>query len=283
MPITYRLIKGEPLTNAEIDGNYEYIEQQLDTKLDSSSYTAADVIAKLLTVDGHGSGLDADTIDGSQPTSTNTANSVVLRDSSGNFSAGTITATLNGNAATVTNGVYTTSSFYIGTTQISASRTSASQTLTGTSIDGNAATVTNGVYTSGSYSNPSWITSLAGSKVTSIPNSSLTNSSITINGTSVSLGSSIDLTTISNTWTTQQTFRDSLFSITDDSDTSKVLRFQVSALTTATTRTLTIPDSSGTIATQEYIQTSTRNSQGTKTISTSAPSGGNSGDIWYRV
>jgi hypothetical protein len=33
-------------------------------------------------------------------------------------------------------------------------------------ISGNAATVTNGVYTNGSYSNPAWITALAGSKIT---------------------------------------------------------------------------------------------------------------------
>jgi hypothetical protein len=33
-------------------------------------------------------------------------------------------------------------------------------------ITGNAATVTNGVYTTGSYANPSWITSLDGSKIT---------------------------------------------------------------------------------------------------------------------
>lgn len=39
-----------------------------------------------------------------------------------------------------------------------------SQTITG-SITGNAGTVTNGVYTTGSYSDPAWITSLAGSKV----------------------------------------------------------------------------------------------------------------------
>ena len=31
---------------------------------------------------------------------------------------------------------------------------------------GNAATVTNGVYTTGSYADPTWITSLAGSKIT---------------------------------------------------------------------------------------------------------------------
>lgn len=283
MAITYRLIKGAPLTNAEIDGNYTYIEEVLDTKLNSSDFTGAEILSRISDVDGALSGLDADKLDGKHSATTNTPDTVVVRDGSGNFAAGTITAELNGNAATVTNGVYTTSSFYVGTTQISASRSSASQTLTGINIDGNAATVTNGVYTSGSYSNPSWLTGLAGEKVTSIPNASLTNSSITINGNSVSLGGSIDVTSVANTWTTQQTFRDTLFSITDDSDTSKVLRFQVSAVATGTTRTITIPDESGTIATREYIQTSTRNSQGTKTISTSAPTGGNSGDIWYRV
>lgn len=36
----------------------------------------------------------------------------------------------------------------------------------GISISGNAATVTNGVYTTGSYANPAWITALAGSKLT---------------------------------------------------------------------------------------------------------------------
>lgn len=41
-----------------------------------------------------------------------------------------------------------------------------------TSISGNAGTVTNGVYTTGSYADPSWITSLSGSKVT---NAVLTN------------------------------------------------------------------------------------------------------------
>lgn len=92
--------------------------------------------------------------------SNNVNSTVVLRDGSGNFAAGTITANLVGN------------------------------------VTGNVTgTVTNGVVTSGSYSNPSWITSLAGSKVTSIPNSSLQNSSITINGTPVSLGGSVTVAT----------------------------------------------------------------------------------------
>ena len=77
-------------------------------------------------------------------TSANTASKVVARDASGNFAAGTITATLNGNASTVTNGVYTT----------------------------DTGTVTN--------------TMLAGS----IANAKLVNSSITLAGTTVSLGGS---------------------------------------------------------------------------------------------
>lgn len=65
--------------------------------------------------------------------STNVGNKVVIRNSAGDFSAGTITANLIGNASTVTNGVYTT----------------------------------------GSYANPAWITSLDASKLTgdqTIPN-----------------------------------------------------------------------------------------------------------------
>ena len=45
---------------------------------------------------------------------------------------------------------------------------SSTNTITG-SISGNAATVTNGVYTTGSYANPSWIASLGWSKITGTP------------------------------------------------------------------------------------------------------------------
>lgn len=40
------------------------VTNSIATKLNSSSYTAADVLAKIKTVDGSGSGLDADTLDG---------------------------------------------------------------------------------------------------------------------------------------------------------------------------------------------------------------------------
>ena len=52
----------------------------------------------------------------------------------------------------------------IGTDVPSPTGTGASGTW-GIGITGNAATVTNGVYTTGSYADPAWITSLAGSKV----------------------------------------------------------------------------------------------------------------------
>ena len=71
---------------------------------------------------------------------------IVQRDSSGNFSAGNITATLTGNADTVTNGVYT----------------------------------------SGSYSNPSWITSLDQTKVLPTQSVSTENQVLTSNGTTAS-------------------------------------------------------------------------------------------------
>ena len=75
---------------------------ELKTKLPSSSYTAADVLTKLKTVDGDTSGLDADLLDGMHASSANTVSTVVARDSSGNFSAGTITANLTGTASTAT-------------------------------------------------------------------------------------------------------------------------------------------------------------------------------------
>jgi hypothetical protein len=218
------------------------------------TYSGVDILNQLKLVDGINSGLDADLLDGLLSSSTNAINTVVTRDGSGNFAANVITA-----------------AGFTGP-------------LTG-NVTGNATTATNGVVTTGTYSNPAWITGLAGSKVTAIPNASLTNSTITINGTAVALGGSIDSRATANIWSALQTFRDSLFAITDQTDTTKVLNFELSALTTSTTRTLTAPANNGVIATEEYVQTAGRNSQGTKTISSAAPVNGvgSDGDVWYRV
>jgi len=95
--LTLRSIKGSPLTLAEVDANFTALNTELGEKVATTSYTAADVLSKLLTVDGASSGLDADFVDGLSPSATNAGNSLVSRNSSGNFAAGTITATLTGN------------------------------------------------------------------------------------------------------------------------------------------------------------------------------------------
>ena len=64
---------------------------------------------------GSGSGLDADLLDGYNSATANTVNTIVLRDASGNFSAGTITATLSGTATTATTAnALNTSNSYTG-------------------------------------------------------------------------------------------------------------------------------------------------------------------------
>jgi hypothetical protein len=91
--LTLRSTKGSPLTNAEVDANFSNISTQIALGQTAASYTAADVLAKLITVDGVGSGLDADLLDGLNSATANTVSTIVARDASGNFSAGTITAT----------------------------------------------------------------------------------------------------------------------------------------------------------------------------------------------
>jgi hypothetical protein len=100
-------VKNTPLTNAEIDTNFSNLNTDIGTRLLSSDYTASDVLTKIKTVDGTGSGLDADLLDGLNAVSGATGASIVSRDASGNFAAGTITATLTGNVTGNTNGVHT--------------------------------------------------------------------------------------------------------------------------------------------------------------------------------
>jgi hypothetical protein len=233
--ITLRANKANPLTIAEVDANFTNLN--ID-KLETSEYTGEKILIKLKTVDGATSGLDADFLRGLAPEATNVVSSIVQRDASGNFTAGIITATLTGNASTVTNGVVTT----------------------------------------GNYSDPSWITGLSGGKLTdstvanaklvdatitgakladltvtnakiadtTIANGKLANSKIAINGTDVSLGGTIDFRNTSTTFTAEQIFRDNAFSITNAATTSKVLKFDLS--TAVGTRTLTVPNANGTIA-----------------------------------
>lgn len=288
--------KGAPLTLEQVDENFININTELGLKLNSSDFTGAAVLSRLLDVDEDLAGINSTFLRSLAPSSsvpsTADKSSIVSRDSSGHFSAVTMTGDLTGNVTgdltgTVTGsltgpsaglhtgnvvgnvtgnlsgnstglhtgnvvgnvtgnvtgnltgdsaGVHTgnvvgnvlgnvTGSLAGPSTGLHTGNVTGNVTgnltgnvtgnLTGNSsgvhtgnvignvtgnVSGNAGTVTNGVYTTGSYNNPSWIATLAGNKVLSIPNSSLQNSSITINGTPVSLGGSITTAIGARAW-----------------------------------------------------------------------------------
>lgn len=70
-------VSGKTLAAADIPtleiSKISGLQDSLDAKLESSAYTAADVLAKLKTVDGSNSGLDADLLDGTHKTALFTA------------------------------------------------------------------------------------------------------------------------------------------------------------------------------------------------------------------
>lgn len=59
-------VPEEYVTETELNAKGYATTTQVNTKLDSSAYTATDVLSKVKTVDGVGSGLDADLLDGKQ-------------------------------------------------------------------------------------------------------------------------------------------------------------------------------------------------------------------------
>lgn len=274
--ITLRSIKGSPLTITEMDDNFSNLNTDVGNRVATSTYTASDVLTKLLTVDGSGSGLDADLLDGKNSDSSNTINTIVARDGSGNFAANQITATtFVGSLVVPTTGSVSLSGSSSGSITLAVPSSAGTNTITFPATTGNVVTTGD----SGTVTNAM----LAGS----IANSKLSNSTITIDGNAVSLGGSVSISSGTITWTGAQTFRDNKWTMTDNTDTTKAFTFEVSSVGSNTTRILTVPNADGTIATQSYVgtyvQTTGQNSQGTKTVSASAPSGGIDGDIWYQV
>ena len=91
-----------------------------------------------------------------------------------------------------------------------------------------------------------------------IPNSKLANSSITVGGTAIALGSSsTTLTGLASVTSTAVVTDDSGFRIRDNSDNTKQLAFECSAISGSTTRTLTAPNVDGTLVLLAASQTLT--------------------------
>ena len=91
---------------AHVSDNVKHITSSERTawnnKLDASAYTAADVLAKVKTVDGSGSGLDADLLDGAH--AGNGPNNVLKLDSGGFVPLSNIPGTLTGKSADMVDG-----------------------------------------------------------------------------------------------------------------------------------------------------------------------------------
>jgi hypothetical protein len=88
--------KGAPLSLEQVDLNFTNINTELGLKLDAVNYTATDVLAKILTVDSDIAGINATTLKSLDTSSTvpttGTKETIVKRDTSGNFAGATITA-----------------------------------------------------------------------------------------------------------------------------------------------------------------------------------------------
>jgi len=89
-----------------------------------------------------------------------------------------------------------------------------------------------------------------------IPNSQLANSSVTVGSTGIALGgSATTIAGLTSITSNAVVTNDNGFRIRDNSDNTKQLAFECSGISGSTTRTLTVPDANGTIATQAYVQT----------------------------
>lgn len=187
------------------------------------------VATRTLTVSGSGLSIsNADGIAGNplislSSASTNNINTLVLRDASGGFSAGTIIATLTGNASTA-------SSLLDARTISITGDGSWSVSFNGASNVTSAFTLSNTGVAAGTY--PS-VTVDAKGRVTS--------ASTTLN------------------------INDDNLSIVDGTDTTKIAKFQLSSITTGTTRVFTLPDASSILLNDSSSQTIS----GTKTFSSS--------------
>ena len=86
-----------------------------------------------------------------------------------------------------------------------------------------------------------------------IPNSQLANSTVTVGSTSIALGSSATtIAGLTSVTSAAVVTNDSGFRVRDNSDNTKQLAFECSGIASSTTRTMTVPNSSGTIATEDF-------------------------------
>jgi hypothetical protein len=85
--INLRKDKERPLTIEEVDNNFDAINREVATKLDTVSFNATNILDILKDNAGAGSFLDADFVQGKSPSTSAIASTVAVRDTSGNLKA----------------------------------------------------------------------------------------------------------------------------------------------------------------------------------------------------
>lgn len=119
--VTSTMIADNTIVNADINSAaaIAYSKLSLSNSIVDGDISSSAAIAdtKLATISSSGKVSNSATT----ATNSNTSSAIVSRDASGNFSAGTITANLSGNASTVTNGVYTTDTGTVTNTMLAGS------------------------------------------------------------------------------------------------------------------------------------------------------------------
>lgn len=123
MPLVFRKLQNTPLSNNQLDGNFEYLNDQLVLKVDVTALTAAYVAGKLNTPAPVGGGvvqtayqlsqtnaLNAWTLRGIEPSiptpTVADKTSLVVRNTDGSIASPIFVGALDGNADTATNADY---------------------------------------------------------------------------------------------------------------------------------------------------------------------------------
>jgi hypothetical protein len=115
--IHLRQDKERPLTIEEVDSNFDSLNQEVATKLDTTAFTAENVLSLLEPIDGASSTVDANRLQGYFPSKTSQPNTVAVRDALSNLYAnqfygvhvgavlgnvtGNLVGTVTGNASNV--------------------------------------------------------------------------------------------------------------------------------------------------------------------------------------
>jgi microcystin-dependent protein len=134
MPLVFRKLQNTPLSNNQLDGNFEYLRDQIDLKPNITDLTAAYVAGKLNTAASLGNSvfqtayqlsqtnaLNAWTVRGIEPSVTtpsgaNKTSLVVRGESDGAISAPVFVGSLNGNATSATSATTATTAYALDAT-----------------------------------------------------------------------------------------------------------------------------------------------------------------------